>query len=201
MNRDQLGEIISSRVRLKIADALSQRPRTLGELAYLTGISVQGVLRHLRLLEGLGVVEERKVSANAPKARRVYAAKGRAVGDFSHGDLTVAKAVDKLNQNRPPRPGSDLEGMSAEVLIRRMRVKEEAKRLGRLIDELAEGQEELRSALDRMPLSEDERLILEVVLTEDTLEDGVRALSKFYGMEDRRSIDKALAKAKRNVGK
>jgi len=188
MFSDKLGGILSSRVRLKIADSLSVRPRTLGELAYITGISVQGVLRHLRRLEKLGLVEERKLSNSIPKARRVYASKGAIVEDYSSGDLTVAKVVESWPDGRDTkRPATDLENLSAEVLLQRRRVKEETKKLSRLIDEVAASQEELEAALASMPLSEVERLILEVILTEETVEDGVRVLSKFYGIEDRRS--------------
>ena len=202
MSSDRLGEILSSGVRLRIADALSQRPRTLGELAHITGISVQGVLRHLRRLEKLGLVEERRLSRIVPKARRVYASKGAIVEDYSSGDLTVAKVVEIWPDGRGTnRQATDLENLSAEVLLLRRRVREEAKKIARLIDEVAASQEDLELALANMPLSEVERLILEVILTEETVEDGVGALSRFYGIEDRRSIDKALAKARHNVGK
>ena len=187
---------------MKIADAVSRRPRTLGELSHITGISVQGVLRHLRRLEKAGLVEERRVTASAPKARRVYAARGAILQDFSSGELTIAKLVERWPAaKRAKKQGVGLESMAAEVLILRRRVKEEARRIGRMIDETAAGQEELEAALARMHLDEEERLILEVILTEETVEDGVRVLSKFYGVEDRRSIDEALAKARRNVGK
>ena len=202
MNTDQRGEVLSSEVRLKIAGAISQRPRTLGELSSITGISVQGVLRHLRRLEKVGLVEERRVTASSPKARRVYAAKEAILADYSTGDLTVAKLVGKWPEGRHvPKRDAGLESMAAEVLILQRRVKEEAKKIGRMIEEAAQSQEELDAALARMDLSEEERLMLEVILTEETVEDGVRALARYYGMEDRRSIDKALAKARRNVSK
>ena len=202
MNALQLGEVLSSGVRMKIAGAVSQRPRTLGELSYITGISVQGVLRHLRRLEKAGLIEERRVKASAPKARRVYAAKEAIMEDYSSGDLTVAKLVEKWpGIRRAQKQGTDLESMAAEVLIMRRRIREEAKKIGRMIDETAAGQEELEAALGHMRLSDEEHLILEVILTEETVEDGARALSRFYGIEDRRSIDEALAKARRNVSK
>ena len=200
MSTDLLGEVLSSRVRLKIAGAISQRPRTLGELSFITGISVQGVLRHLRRLEEVGLVEERRVTASAPKARRVYGAKGAVLEDYSAGNFTVAKLVERWPEGqRLQKQGAELEKMAVEVLILRRRVKEEAKRIGRMIEDAAQGQEELETALARMPLSEEERLILDVILTEETAEDGIRVLSRFYGLEDRRSIDEALAKARRNV--
>ena len=201
MNSDRR-EVLSSGMRLKIADAISQRPRTLGELSHITGISVQGVLRHLRRLERAGLVEERKVTASAPKARRVFAARGAILEDYSSGNLTIAKFVERMPEPRRGwKQGAGLESMAAEVLLLRRRVKEEAKRIGRMIDEAAAGREELEAALARMHLNEEERLILEVILTEETLEDGIRVLSKFYGVDDRRSIDEALAKARRNVSK
>jgi len=202
LNPEQLGDILSSEVRLKMADALSQRPRTLQELAHLTGISVQGVLRHLRLLEKMGLVEARKVGLKAPKARKLYAAKGEVVEDYSSGRLTVVKAIERwAPPDRTPKAGGDPEGIAAEVFIRRRRVRDEIKKLGRLIDEVAESREELDAVLGSLPLSVEERLILEVILTEETVEDGIRVLSRYYGIEDRRSIDKALAKAKRNVSR
>jgi len=200
LHPDRFGEFLSSEVRLKIADALSQRPRTLGELAFITSISVQGVLRHLRQLEKQGLVEERRLSNSIPKARRVYASKGAIVEDYSSGDLTVAKVVESWPDGRDVKgPATDLENLSAELLLLRRRVKEETKKLGKLIDEVAENQHELEASLANMPVSEVERLILEVILTEETVEDGVRALSRFYGIEDRRSIDEALSKVKHNV--
>jgi len=197
MSPDRFDEILSSEVRLKIADALSLRPRTLGELASITGISVQGVLRHLRRFEKLGLIEERGLGANVPKARKVYASKGSIVEDYSSGDLTVAKIVKgRPDLRHSQRPHPDLESMSADVLLLRRRVKEETKKLGRLIDEVAESQGRLEAALGSTPLNEVERLILEVLLTEETVEDGVRVLARFYGIVDRRSIDNALSKAK-----
>ena len=201
MNPDVLSEILSSRARVKIEDAVSLRPRTLGELAAITGISVQGVLRHLKILTELGLVEERKVSSKAPKARRLYAAKGISLGDYSAGGLTVVKATERV----PPEMGGrrkrqDLERMSGELLIQRRRIRDEAKKLGRMIDELVDSQQALTSSLNGLGLDGEGKLILEVLLTEETAADGLKVLSRYYGLGDRRSIDKALAEAKRNVG-
>jgi DNA-binding transcriptional ArsR family regulator len=202
VNSDQLAEVLSSRVRLKIEDALSLRPRTLNELASLTDISVQGVLRHLKRLEELGLVEQRRVSAKAPKARMVYAAGATIFGDYSVGNVTVMKATERWTSGGRDRGSvQDLERMAGELVIQRRRIRDEARRLGRMIDDLADDQDALKSALGTMKLSDEERLILEVVLTEETVDEGVRVLSRYYGLEDRRSIDKALAKVRQNVGK
>jgi DNA-binding transcriptional ArsR family regulator len=200
MNAEALDAVLSSRARVRIEDALSLRPRTLNELAAVTGISVQGVLRHLKLLMKLGLVEERRLNPVTPKARIVYAAKSMAVGDYSTSGLMMVKSTPLLRRE-VSGGGVELERMAGEVLVRRSQVRSAAKRLGREIDELVAAQESLQAALDSMPLGDYERLILGVLLTEETIEDGVRVLSKYYGIGDRRSIDKALAKARRIVDK
>ncbi len=201
MNPDELGEVISSRVRVKIMDAVSLRPRTLAELSHLTGISIQGVLRHLKKLAELGLVEERKVTPNAPKARRLYSAKGAIFGDYSTAGLTVVKPTDRVPEGHGKRQVTDLEGASSDLLIQRRRIRTQAARLGKMIDDLVDDQESLRATLDGLSLTGEQRLILEVLLTEETMAEGLRVLTRYYGLEDRRSIDEALAQAKRIVGK
>ena len=202
MKPDQLAEVLSSKARRKIANALSVRPRTLSELAAITGISVQGVLKHLQRLEELGLVEERKLAPGAPKARLVYSAKGTAFGDFSSGDLIVLKATKKWEAEGSPHPNTnDLERSAGELLVQRRRIRDEGRRLGKMIDELADDQGALMAALDELDLNSVERLMLQVIFTEETVGEGVEALSKYYGIEDRRSIDKALAKVRRSVDK
>ncbi len=201
MDQDQLSEVLSSRVKLKVESALAVRPRTLGELAALTGITVQGVLRHLKRLQEVGLVEERKVPAFASKARRLYAAKSSSLGDYSVGSLVVVKGTEKWPfEGGGRRAAADVEKMAGDILLQRRRVRDAAKRLGRMIDELSDEQQGLATSLALMPLSAEEKLILEVLLTEETLEEGVAVLSNYYGIEDRRSIDKALAKARHSVG-
>jgi predicted transcriptional regulator len=197
---DLFGEVLSSEARLRIMDAVSLRPRTLGELSDLAGISVQGVLRHVKRLVELGLVEEKGLSKAAPKARLAYGARSIRVRDYSTSGFALVKSTEALPSPKAKGKIKDLEGASADLLILRRRIREEARKLGRLIDEAADGQELLATEIRSLPLSVAERLILEVVLTEDTLQDGVRALSRYYGLEDRRSIESALSKAKRLVG-
>ncbi len=160
------------------------------------------MLRHLKRLQELGLVEERRVPTFAPKARRVYAAKSTALRDYSVGNLMVVKATNKWGEKAERRAlGSDLERTAGDILIQRRRVLEAARKLGRMIDDLADEQDSLAASLAGMDLREEERLILGVLLTEETIEEGTRVLSRYYGIEDRRSIDKALAKARQSVGK
>ena len=201
MAPDLMEEVLSSRVRLRIMDSVSVRPRTLGELSDLTGISVQGVLRHLKKLSGLGLVEERPISRVAPKARIVYAARSARIRDYSTGGYTVVKSTEEVEEGDETAKIRDLERVAGDLLILRRRAKEEARRLGRMIDEAADEQAYLAASVRSLPLSQSERLILEVALTEDTLDDGARVLSKYYGLDDRRSIERVLNKAKAIVSK
>ena len=202
MERGTIDEVLVQGARLKIADAVSVRPRTLTELADLTGISVQGVLKHLKRLGGLGLVEERRAPASVTKARRVYVARNASVGDYSGKDLAIVKLSKATRpEKRRHLKNQDLESLAADVLFQRRRIRDQARKLGKMIDRLVEEEELLNGALEAGPFTDDERLILQNLLTEETIEDGVRVLSKYYGIEDRRSIDKALAKARQSVGK
>ncbi|MGD0476606.1 MAG: helix-turn-helix domain-containing protein [Nitrososphaerales archaeon] len=203
MARDPLPEVISSRTRLKVADLISTRPRTLGELAAATGISIQGVLKHLKKLEELGLVEETSVRSPDLAVRKVYAAKGTRLGDFSTGDLTLVKLSGKPSApvEEPDRP-LDLEYLAEEAILQRRRVRDQARRLGRMIDDLVEDESRIKVALESMDLSDTERLILQVLFTEESLEEGERVLLEHFGLQDgKRSIEKALSKARHHIKK
>jgi predicted ArsR family transcriptional regulator len=196
---DLMEEVLSPRARLRIVDAVSVRPRTLRELSHITGISVQGVLRHLKRLAELGAVEERPLPKLAPKARTVYAATSVRVRDFSTPGFTVVRSTVRRPETRGGERVRDLERAAGDLLILRRRIGEATRKLGRLIDEAAEEEERLAAAVRSLPLSQAEKLMVEVALTEDTLEDGLGVLSKYYGIGDRRSIERALAQADRVV--
>ncbi|MDG6985220.1 MAG: helix-turn-helix domain-containing protein [Nitrososphaerota archaeon] len=197
MATDLLEEVLSSRARLRIMDAVSTRPRTLGELSDLAGISVQGVLRHLNRLQEVGLVEERSLSRASPKARKVYAAKSARVRDASSGGFTVVRATELPPGDAGRSRVRDLEKAAGDLLVQRRRVREGVRKLARMIDEESDQQDDLESSIEGLKLSPTERLILRVVLTEDTVDDGERALTKYYGLGDRRSIESLLKKARR----
>jgi len=195
--RDILPEVVSSRARLKIAHLVSERPRGLGELAVATGISVQGVLKHLRKLKSLGLVEEESVRASGLAVRKVYTAKGAKLGDFSTGDLTLVKLSRKSSTvfDAPDHP-PDLEYLAEEAIMQRRRVQDQARRLGRMIDELFEDESRIKTALESMDLTDTERLILEVLFSEESSEEGERVLLERFGLQNgQRSIERALLKA------
>jgi len=195
--------VVSSRARLRIAALVSARPRSLAELAAATGISIQGVLKHLTKLEELGLVEEENLRSPAFAVRRVYTAKGVKLGDYSAEDLTLVKLSENPSAlaEEPDRP-FDLEYLAEEAILRRRRIQDQTRRLGRMIDDLVEDESRLKVALESMDLSDAERLILRVLFTEESLEEGERVLVEHFGLRDgKRSIEKALSKARRQTKK
>ena len=188
--------LTSSQTRLRIAELISVRPRSLRELARLTRISVPGVLRHLDAMGRAGLLREERVRPEKLPVRKVYSLKGAKVMDFSVGGLSIVKvAPDRAA--RPKRAG-ELEGLSLEILVSRRTIREKARRLARSIDELAESEDMLAAGIDALGLSDEERLVLLTVFTEETTEDAERVLARVQGMKEaRRSIDAALAKARR----
>jgi predicted transcriptional regulator len=191
--------VLPSGIRLKIAAAVSLRPRTLGELSQMTGITVQGVLKHLKALEAVGLVDEKTISGRSMKVHKIYVPGKAELGDYSTGDLLVVKALKPAKEpSRSAREG--LEGLAEEVMLQRRRVREQARRLGRAIDELVSEERALRRAIGSLIADEDEKLILQVLYSEETFAEGAEALGKHFGLKDgRRSIDKALAKASHSV--
>lgn len=196
-------KVLASRTRVKIAHLVSIRPRTLSELAELAGISIQGVLKHLAKLEGQGLVQEVKVQAGRMSVRKLYAPKRFLLGDYSTPGFFVVKFTDGSRAAQPgPNARADLEAMAEDMMLLRRRVREEARRLGRTIDELAAEQARLGEALKSMDLDDEERFILEALFTEESVERGRELISKHYGLKDgTRSIDRALSKATRSARK
>ncbi|MBI3841194.1 MAG: helix-turn-helix domain-containing protein [Thaumarchaeota archaeon] len=203
MRGDPVSVVVSSKTRLRISDLLSSRPRTLKELAELSGVSIQGALKHLRKLEALGLVEERKVTGDELRVRKVYAARAIRVGDFSHGDLTVVKLSKSPEPGLPSEdPVGDLEDLAEEIIIRRREVQELTRKLGRSIDSLVDDEARVEGTLKALDLKESQRQILRILLSEDTAKDAEDVLVTHFGMKGgRRSIEKALAAARRNAKK
>ena len=192
--------LMSSQTRLRIAELISRRPRSLRELARLTRLSVPGVLRHVAALSRAGFIREERVTPETLPVRKVYSLKGARVMDFSVGNLTIFKVA----REKPTRlrRSQDFERLSMEILVGRRRIRDRARRLARLTDELFESEELLIRGIERLDLSDEERLILLTVFTEETIDDAERVLTRVQGMKEaRRSIDKALAKAKRIGGR
>jgi len=189
--------ILSSPTRLRIAELISRRPRTLRELAKLTGLSVPGVLRHIEAMSKAGLIQEKRVTMLP--ARKLYSLKARVI-DFTVGDLSIFKVA--MDTPVREKGAQDLESLAMDIFICRRKIREKSKRLARAIDELIENEERLVKGIDDQNLTDEERLILFTIFTEETADDAERILMRIQGMKDaRRSIDNVLAKAKHNVGK
>jgi hypothetical protein len=138
--------------------------------------------------------------------RKVYAAEGTRLGDFSLGDLTLVKLSGKPSApprdvEEPDRP-LDLEYLAEEAILKRRRVRDQARRLGRMIDDLVEDESRIKATLESMDLTDAEQLILQVLFTEESIEEGERVLLEHFGLQDgKKSIERALSKARRPTRK
>ncbi|HXW37340.1 MAG TPA: ArsR family transcriptional regulator [Nitrososphaerales archaeon] len=198
MQQNELEAIVSSGARLKIASLLSVRPRTLRELSALTGVSVQAVLKHLGKLDSLGMLSEESVQAGSLGVRKVYALKGYSLADYSSEGLLMVRVSKRPAVARSDPSLGVLKSLAQETLFQRQRIREQARRLVRMVDELSESEEKLNSIVDEMKLADAERLILRTVYTEETLEDAESALRRNYGLPDpRRAIESLLSKVER----
>ncbi len=194
-------KILSSKSTLTIADLLSTRPRSLGELAYRTGVSMPAVLKHLEKLEKLGVLEKTKVSGGELPVRRLYAIRGVRIGDYSVGGITIVSAFPTRRATvRSEDPVGELETLAADMLVEKRRIREQSRRLARTIGEVMNDQQRMNDLIEGLGLDDEERIILQTAFTEETLGEAEEALAKIHGMkEPRRSIERVLAKARRNV--
>lgn len=200
MSSRSLAEVIASPLRVKIAALISERPRPLGELAELTGISVQGVLKHLKRLEELGLASERFVARGGEfTVRKVYEAKGPFIQDFSTGGIAVVKvAGPKPQPEESEDPVRVLESLAEETIVRKRRIRDQVRRATRQMDELAEATSGIGGVVNSLGLREQENLVLRVVFTEDTKEAAERVLLAHYGLSDPgRSIAKAMSSLQR----
>ncbi len=188
-----LESITSSHHRLMIGQLISTRPRTLRELAERTGISIQGVLKHLEKLKKMGLIEQRTLSPRKYLAvRKAYSLKGSNLGDFSRGSLMIVNlSAERMEEELGAAKDvyADLNGMAEELLIQGRRIKDQARRLQRMIDEFSATESRLKRSVESLDLDPEEKLIAETVLTEDTMESAATVLSKFYGC---RSPDQAI---------
>lgn len=197
-------EVVSSEVRLKMADLISVRPRTLRELKALTGLrTVPGVLKHLSKLKEMRLVKEEDLAGGALSSRKVYSVdRGAHVRDFSYRDFTVVKLSTEHGQAaRSDRPVDELESLATDALIQRRRIREQARRLGRMIDDLVSTEARIGDIARAVGANDEERLLLQIAFTEESLEDAEAALRRQHGVANgRRALEKAISKARR-VGK
>ncbi len=195
-----IDDIVSSKARMKIASIISIRPRTLGELADTTGISVQGVLKHLARLRKSGLLTESELrDGKYLKYRKVYSIERRRIVDVSEGDLIVAYISKEFNlqEGMIRTTYEELETVADDMIIARRRVRDTIKRLERLIEELSYSQERLMTITRSIGLDREEEQIARILFTEDSMDDTKKTLSRYYGLKDAEgSVRKVIQKIK-----
>ncbi|MGH9921875.1 MAG: ArsR/SmtB family transcription factor, partial [Nitrososphaerales archaeon] len=72
---DELLGIIGSGTRLRLLELLCVRARSLNELASSLGVTQQAILKHLRMLEHNGLIEQIKTGKES-RVRKIYALSG-----------------------------------------------------------------------------------------------------------------------------
>lgn len=180
-------EFASSAVRLNIASILSSRPATLSELAAATGISVQGVLKHLNKLSRAGVLEEKTMSRGRYlRSRKLYSLKGRRVADYSEGDLLVA-TLGRAPEEPILRVGDayqELDSLAQDVIILRRRARELSQRMRRVLEEITEDDGRMGGVIEGLGLLPDEQQIAYLIFAEDAPENARATLREHYGCDD-----------------
>lgn len=182
-----IDDFVSSKAKLRIASLISTRPRTLGELAELTGISVQGVLKHLDGLRRSGLLTEAELrNGTYLKYRKIYSIEKRMVVDLSQEDLMVARVSRHSGPEevRVRASYEELEAMAEDLIIVKRRIRDVIRRLKRLIEELTYSRETLTKLTGSVGLTKEEELIARILFTEDGLEETKRVLSRYYGPKD-----------------
>ena len=97
-------------------------------------------------------------------------------------------------------PLRTLQALSEDTLVQRLRIREEARRLGRMIDELFGTEERLNGAIESIKLTDEERLVVRAYFGEETPEEAVEVLTKNFGIADaRRTIERGLRKVRKDV--
>ena len=113
----QMGKAFSSPVRLELLDLLAQAPRTVNELAELSGQSVANASQHLQVLHGAGLVNRER---DGNRVR--YAVSGEPALRVSLA-LGEAAATQLAEVERAVRSylGDDTEEIGREELRQRLR--------------------------------------------------------------------------------
>ncbi len=189
----KIEEIASSRARLTIASLLSSRPRTLSELAEVTGMSVQGVLKHLKKLADSGIVKEWNMPRGEHlRPRKLYFIESRKVADYSQNDVLVAtlggaRLTEVGSASSTPSTRNayeELDGLAEDVMILRRRVRELSRKTSRMVDEVVDAESRVTALLGALDLTGEERQIAYLIFTEDEPDRARAILKEHYGCPD-----------------
>jgi len=180
-------DIANSRVRLTIASLISSRPRTLGELAETTGISVQGVLKHLNRLSESGLLKTKNLpSGRYLRPRKLYYIEDRRVANYSEGEMIVATLGDqgRAGELETDDPYGELDRLAQDIIVMRRRARELSERMKRMIEEVTENESRIARLIDGMDLSSEEKQIASLIFGDDVPEQARRILREHYGCKD-----------------
>jgi len=185
---ETIEEIANSRARLTIASLLSVRPRTLSELAETTGISVQAVLKHLKKLAELGILETRGLpSGRHLRNRKLYFINSRKVADYSAGDMIVATLGREAREGETAgttNAYAELDSLAQDVILLRSRAREVSERMKRMIEEATEDESRISRLIEGLNLSPEDKQIAYLIFGDDRPEQARRSLRKHYGCKD-----------------
>ncbi|MGA2198521.1 MAG: helix-turn-helix domain-containing protein [Nitrososphaerales archaeon] len=185
-------DIANSRARLTIASLISSRPRTLGELAETTGISVQGVLKHLKRLSESGILKEKSLpSGKYLRPRKLYYIDTRRVADYSQGGMIVATLGNEtsLGDLKVDDPYTELDRLAQDIILMRRRARELSERMKRMIEEVTENESRIARLIEGLNLSSEEKQIAYLIFGDDRPELARRVLKEHYGCK---SPEKAI---------
>src|SRR5580692_8731580 len=171
-------EIAISRARLTIASLISSRPRTLGELAEETGISVQGVLKHLKKLSEAGMLKVKNIPAGRYlRPRKLYFIDTRRVADYSRGEMIVATLGEELegigssgSGTEPTAaidPYAELDRLAQDIILLRRRARELSIRMKRMTEEVTENESRIAKLIEGLSLSPEEKQIAYLIFGDD----------------------------------
>ena len=195
-------DFASSSVRLRIANILSSRPATLSELAAATGISVQGVLKHLGKLSKAGVLREKTMPGGKYlRSRKLYYLKGRRVADYSDGDLVVA-TLGRSAEETPFRVKDayqELDWLAQDIIILRRRARELSQRMRRVLEEVTEDESKVAALIEGLGLSPEEQQIAYLIFTEESPDNARATLKEHYGCADPDAAIRAVSAKVRGV--
>lgn len=177
---EELLGIIGSGTRLRLLELLCVRARSLNELASILGVTQQAILKHLRMLEHNGLIEQIKTGRKS-RVRKIYALSGSLslgyvfrdnilclyFGSNGHGNRSTANVIEMLKQ------------IEYERHLLHMRTKVLANRLRGLVEEDLAKQTEIRNVIKNMKLSSIQEVALRCSNTIDSerqLEQASKAL-------------------------
>ena len=196
-------DIANSRARLTIASLISSRPRTLGELAETTGISVQGVLKHLAKLSESATLKTKNLSAGKYlRPRKLYFIDSRRVADYSEGDMIVATlgSVTPAGRLDVEEPSAELDRLAQDVILLRRRARELAARMRRMIEEVTENESKIAQLIEGLGLTPEEKQIAYLIFGDDRPEKARRILREHYGCRNPEAAIQDVTEKLRRLG-